>query len=263
MASATRFRPRRASRAICSRIGRTRPTATSPAWAAARDLPRTSCRILDFAAGGDANRGAGAEQLLRLQPPPRPDASALGADAQRNRRDAGRDPRPVPRPSTSPAHQPQEFYASVIRRDILGSWLLPALPRPLHRSATPRRLDEAGFFRVPREFMAGVGPPRPRPRPARLYSLNDHTEVAGLRYLARHTSTGRPHEMPLTEDGPPDFSRFFAIDRPYRRGPGRWGRTSRAPSLPGWGWERTVPPMVSSCAIWSACSRKGSARSDR
>jgi len=44
-----------------------------------------------------------------------------------------------------------------------------------------------------------------------IYSLNDRMPVAGLRNLVRHTSTGRPHDMPLTEDWLIEFSRFFAI----------------------------------------------------
>ena len=44
-----------------------------------------------------------------------------------------------------------------------------------------------------------------------IYSLNDQMQVAGLRNLVRQTSTGRPHDMPLTEDWLIDFSRFFAI----------------------------------------------------
>ena len=44
-----------------------------------------------------------------------------------------------------------------------------------------------------------------------IYALNDQLEVMGLRNLVRQTSTGRPHDMPLTEDWLVDFSRFFAI----------------------------------------------------
>ena len=44
-----------------------------------------------------------------------------------------------------------------------------------------------------------------------IYALNDQMEVAGLRNLVRQTSTGRPSDMPLTEDWLVNFSRFFAI----------------------------------------------------
>jgi hypothetical protein len=45
-----------------------------------------------------------------------------------------------------------------------------------------------------------------------IYALNDATPIAGLRNLNHHTGTGRPHDMPLTEDWLVDFARFFAID---------------------------------------------------
>ncbi len=190
------------------RIGRTRPTATSPAWGAARDLPRTSCPHLDSRpvetrtevlvpnSFSDSNLLLGQMQVLWALM-----HNAIAATLAETRG-----------PSQAfdlAARINRGIYASVIRRDILGSWLLPAL-RDRYTAATPGRLDEAGFFRIPREFMAGVGR-LGHGLVREVYSLNDHTEVAGLRYLARHTSTGRPHEMPLTEDWLVDFSRFFAI----------------------------------------------------
>ena len=82
-------------------------------------------------------------------------------------------------------------------------------------------------------------PARPRPR-ARDLRPQRQLEVVGLRDLLRHTSTGRPHDMPLTEDWLVDFSRLLRHRlRPRRSAPGRSGRTSRGPSPPGSGWRRT------------------------
>ncbi len=76
---------------------------------------------------------------------------------------------------------------------------------------TPDRLTNGPLAAMPRAFMTGV---------ARLghslvretYELNDHHRFEGLRSLVRHTSAGRPSEMPLTEDWLIDFARFFDID---------------------------------------------------
>ena len=47
------------------RIGRTRPTTTSPAWGAARDLPRAACPHLDARGVETQDRGAGARTASR------------------------------------------------------------------------------------------------------------------------------------------------------------------------------------------------------
>ena len=97
----------------------------------------------------------------------------------------------------------------MIRHDLLGAWLMPRF-RDRYAAPTPRRLSEEALFRTPREFMAGVGR-LGHGLVREIYSLNDQLQVAGLRNLVRQTSTGRPHDMPLTEDWLIDFSRFFAI----------------------------------------------------
>ena len=50
------------------RIGRARPTATSPAWGAARDLPRTSCPNLDTRPVETRTEVLVPNTLLRLEP---------------------------------------------------------------------------------------------------------------------------------------------------------------------------------------------------
>ena len=84
-----------------------------------------------------------------------------------------------------------------------------------------------------------------------IYSLNDATPVMGLRNFMRHTSTGRPHEMPLTEDWLVDFSRFFKIgaSEPQKaRAIGPACRARRSPARAE-GRRGRSRPMVSSCAI--------------
>lgn len=188
------------------RVGRTRPTASSPAWGAARDLPRASCPNLDARpvesrsevlvpdSASDSNLLLGQIQVLWALL-----HNAVASDAGEGRR---------PEEAFEIARRiTREVYRAVVRTDVLGTWLLPALrPRYQERPAGA----PVGLSRVPAEFRDGV---------ARLghglvreiYSLNDQNEVVGLRTLLRHTSTGRPFDMPLTEEWLLDFSRFFAI----------------------------------------------------
>lgn len=186
------------------RLGRTRPTASSPAWGATRDLPRTSCPNLDARpvesrsevlvpnSLSDSNLLLGQVQVVwallhnaiaaTLADVHRPE---LAFDLARrvNRR----------------------IYREVVRRDVLGNWLLPAL-----RGRYAQPMPTAAIRRAPVEFMAGVGR-LGHGLVREIYTLNAQTQVAGLRSLLRHTSTGRPFEMPLTEDWLVDFSGFFAI----------------------------------------------------
>lgn len=185
------------------RIGRTRPTASSPAWGAARDLPRTSCPNLDARpvesrsevlvpdSASDSNLILGQVQVLwsLLH-------NAIAATLAESRGTAA---------AFDIARRVNRgIYRAVVRHDVLGSWVLPALRG---RYAAPRSVD---LRRVPVEFTAGVGR-LGHGLVREIYALNAQTQVAGLRSLLRHTSTGRPFEMPLTEDWLVDFSNFFAI----------------------------------------------------
>ena len=143
-----------------------------------------------------------------FEPASRADAGALGAAAQRHRRDARRDP-PHRRAFDLARRINRGIYREVIRRDVLGNWLMP---RFRERYAARDAAAAVGGGALPH---AGRVHGRRRAARARLvreiYSLNDQKQVAGLRNLVRQTRTGRPHDMPLTEDWLVDFSRFFAI----------------------------------------------------
>lgn len=188
------------------RIGRTRPTASSPAWGATRDLPRTSCPNLDARpvesrsevlvpnSASDSNLLLAQLQVLWALM-----HNAVAATLSDTRR---------PEVAFDLARRVnRRIYRQVVQSDVLGAWLLPAFRENYVRAQTA---DAVHMARPPVEFTAGVG---------RLghglvresYSLNDRIQVAGLRTLLRHTSTGRPFEMPLTEDWLLDFSRFFRI----------------------------------------------------
>ncbi len=190
------------------RIGRARPTAASPAWGAARDLPRSSCPHLDARpvesrsevlvpnSFSDSNMMLGQTQVLwsLLH-----NAAATVLGEHRRPDDAFRLARRVV----------LGVYRDVILADVLGSWLMPEI-LGRYTGAVPARVSAEPMVRTPREFVAGVGR-LGHGLVREIYSLNDQNDVAGLRSLVRHTSTGRPHDMPLTEDWLLDFSRFFAI----------------------------------------------------
>ncbi len=189
------------------RVGRTRPTPSSPAWGAARDLPRNSCPNLD--ARPVENRS---EVLV---PNTFSDSNLLLAQMQvlwalLHNAIAGTlaETRGAEVALDQAQRLNREVYARVIRSDVLGSWLMPGL-RARYAAAQPR-LAASSMLGTPREFMAGVGR-LGHGLVREIYSLNDQIQVAGLRTLVRHTSTGRPFDMPLTEDWLIDFSRFFAI----------------------------------------------------
>ena len=100
-------------------------------------------------------------------------------------------------------------YRDVIRNDVLANWLMPKV-RDRYLASPAKRLSAAGVYRTPCEFMSGVGR-LGHSLVREIYTLNDQLKVAGLRDLIRQTSTGRPHDMPLTEEWLVDFSNFFEI----------------------------------------------------
>ena len=202
------------------RLNRTRPTVSSPPWGAARDLPRVACPHLD-AKGvdqrsevlvpntfSDSNMLLGQFQtvwaLLHNGI-----ASTLAAAFEKQPEYRGRGADPYGAAFELARRINRGIYREVICADVLGNWLLPEMFN---------RLEQDGFTsqnvvlseKTPVEFMAGV---------ARLghglvreiYRLNARRPNEGIRTLVRHTSTGRPHDMPLTEDWLLDFSNFFAI----------------------------------------------------
>jgi hypothetical protein len=191
------------------RIGRTRPTANSPAWGAARDLPRAACPHLDARpvdtksevlvpnTFSDSNLLFGQIQVLW----------ALLHNAIASRLAETRKPE---RAFDLARRVNRGIYRSVLKADVLGTWLHPAL-RARYSGAAPQALSRDRLETSPLEFMSGVGRIG-HVLVREIYSLNDQMPVVGLRSLIRHTSTGRPHEMPLTEDWLADFGRFFAID---------------------------------------------------
>ena len=189
------------------RVGRTRPSPNSPAWGAARDLPRASCPHLD--------NGSSDHRTEALIPNAFSDSNALLAQFQmvwvlmHNAIAEQLAPAMGPGPAFETARSMnRQIYHACLRKDVLGSWLHPRL-RIRYCAPQPRRLSDE-FAPVPVEYIAGV---------ARLghglireiYTLNDQRQVTGLRDILRHTSLGRPHHMPLTEDWLVDFSRFFKI----------------------------------------------------
>jgi hypothetical protein len=189
------------------RVGRARPTPSSPAWGAARDLPRTSCPNLDAKpvetrsevlvpnSFSDSNALLGQMQMLWVLM-----HNAIAGTLAETR---------SPETAFGLARRINRgIYRSVIRGELMGSWLMPQF-RDRYAAEAPRRLS-ARLFRTPREFMTGVGR-MGHGLVREIYALNDQNEVMGLRSIVRHTSTGRPHDMPLTEDWLVDFSRFFAI----------------------------------------------------
>jgi hypothetical protein len=190
------------------RIGRARPTASSPAWGATRDLPRISCPNLDARAVETRSEV--------LVPNTFSDSNALLAQVQVLWALAHNAIASTLAETWSPLEAFEQarrinrgIYRDVVRADVLGAWLMPQF-RDRYASAQPERLSHGPLHRAPREFMAGVGR-LGHGLVREIYTLNDQVQVMGLRNLIRQTSTGRPHDMPLTEDWLVDFSRFFAI----------------------------------------------------
>ncbi|MBP7002376.1 hypothetical protein [Amaricoccus sp.] len=189
------------------RIGRARPAWNSPAWGAARDLPRASCPHLD-ANGIEARSEV-------LVPNAFSDSNLILGQVQtlwallHNAVAGGLTERGIrPEPAFETAQRvTRHVYRSVLVNDVIGGWISPRL-RGRYVAAEPRLLSGAGLARLPRAFMTGV---------ARIghglvretYALNDQRQFEGLRGLIRHNSSGRPADMPLTEDWLLDFGRFF------------------------------------------------------
>lgn len=190
------------------RLGRVCPTTGAPAWGPLRDLPRVACPVTDARAVDsrsdvlvpnsliDSNLLLGQVHTLfallhnaaagRLSASGRPDVAFALAR----------------RLTTA-------VYRDAVQADLLGTWLMPSF-RQRYAEGSPTPLAPAGRNGTPREFWSGVG--RIGHGLVReIYTLNATRDVVGLRNMVRHTSTGRPHEMPLTEDWLVDFSNFFAI----------------------------------------------------
>jgi hypothetical protein len=187
------------------RLGLTRTGLGQPAWSVPRDLPRIACPHLD-----PRGREAMADVLV---PNSFSDSNPLLAQVQtlwmllHNGLAGALVERMAPAEAFLLARTlARETYHRAIRRDLLGTWLMPRLAE---RYATGWRLDP-GAAGLPVEFMAGVG--RLGHGLVRdIYALNDARPAVGLRQMMRHTGRARPHEMPLTDDWLVDFSRFFAI----------------------------------------------------
>jgi hypothetical protein len=202
------------------RMNRARPTESSPPWGAARDLPRLACPHLDAHpaesrtevlvpnAFSDSNLLLGQVQTLwallhnaiaeRLAAVYEKDPAFRrdGADRFKN---AFEDAREINR----------GIYRGAIVADVLGTWLCdPVLE--IYRERAFRPFHDGRYAGAPREFLAGVGR-LGHGLVREIYQLNARRQTEGLRNLVRHTATGRPHAMPLTEDWLVDFARFFAI----------------------------------------------------
>lgn len=192
------------------RMGRARPSANSPAWGAARDLPRAACPHLD-AHGvesrsevmvpnsfSDSNLMLGQTQTLWAML----HNAVAGRVLERHHdtRAAFETARSVTR----------HVYRSAILHDVLGAFVLDRL-RGRYAVDRPRAVQGVAPAQMPRVFLSGV---------ARIghclvreiYALNARRPVEGLRGLMRHNSTGRPSDMPLTEDWLLDFGLFYDVD---------------------------------------------------
>ncbi len=191
------------------RVGRARPAWNSPAWGATRDLPRTACPHLD-------SNGAETRSEV-LIPNTFSDSNLLLGQVQtlwallhNALATAVADRCADPESAFEAARRvTRHVYRNTLVHDVLGTWLLPAVRGRYAREA-PDRLSTAPLTAMPRSFLTGV---------ARVghclvrevYALNDERRFEGLRSLVRQTSTGRPSDMPLTEDWLLDFSRFFDL----------------------------------------------------
>lgn len=192
------------------RMGRARPADNSPAWGAARDLPRAACPHLDA-------KGVETKSEV-LVPNTFSDSNLLLGQVQTlwallHNAVMGRlaEARPEADDNFETARRiTRHVYREAIIHDVLGTWMHEPLRKRYVRE-TPRPLASGALTRLPRTYMTGV---------ARLghglvrdtYELNDHHRFEGLRSLIRHNSASRPSDMPLTEDWLIDFARFFDIE---------------------------------------------------
>jgi hypothetical protein len=136
------------------RIGRARPTPSSPAWGALRDLPRSACPHLD---GRPADTRAEVLVPNRLS-----DSNLLLAQIQvlwallhNAAADTLVESRGAEEAFELARRINRGIYRDVVRNDVLGTWLMPRF-RDRYTDAEPRRIG-GETFRAPREFMAGVG----------------------------------------------------------------------------------------------------------
>lgn len=195
---------------ILLRVGRARPKPSAPAWGALRDLPRVACPHLDSRACD------GRTEVL--VPDARTDSHLVLGQVHvlwsllHNAVASRLADRTKPEAAFETARRlVRGVYGDVVRHDLFGTLLMPRF-RDRYAAATPGLLGGTGLP-APREFIDGVrrvGHGLVR----EIYALNDTLEVVGLRTLLRQTSTGRPHDMPLTEAWLVDFSRFFDIGTP-------------------------------------------------
>lgn len=190
------------------RLGPVRPVAGSPAAGPSRDLPRTNCPYVDLlvtegrpdvlvaSSLSDGNLLLAQMHVLW----------ALLHNAAASRLEHADGPDLAFRLAR---RLTREVYRAVIRADLLGTWLMPRF-RARYTAQRPQQLDWDAHPVPPREFLAGVGR-LGHMLVSDIYSLNERRPVVGLRDILRHTSTSRPHEMPITHEWLADFSRFFVI----------------------------------------------------
>ena len=213
------------------RLGRARPSDTSPAWGAARDLPRAACPHLD-AHGvesksevlvpntlSDSNLILGQVQTLWAM---LHNAVHSGLNAHATAPETFERARRITR----------HIYRNAVINDVLGAWMLRPL-RARYVRPEPDRLSKAPLDALPAAYMSGVariGHGLVR----EIYALNAQRPLEGLRGLLRHTSSGRPDDMPLTEDWLLDFALFFDIgDRKAQRARGIGPHVARPFALGG------------------------------
>jgi hypothetical protein len=199
---------------VLLRVGRVRPNRSAPAWGALRDLPRVACPHLDTHAADSRTEV--------LVPDARSDSNlvlgqihvlwSLLHNAVASRLAGRMDGRMDGATAFATAQRVvRGIYRDVVRHDVLGTWLMPGL-RERYTAASPDLLSGAGLG-APDMFLDGVARLGHGLVPE-IVSLNARRDVVGLRTLLRQTGSGRPHEMPLTEDWLVDFSRFFDIESP-------------------------------------------------
>ena len=155
------------------RLGRTRPTANSPAWGAARDLPRTSCPHFDAKPSETRSEVLVPNSFSDFEPPPRADADALDVAAQRDRGVARRDAQP--------------------RRGLRSR--LPDQPRHLPRGDPPRRArklaDAEGRRALPRDAREAAVAGGDLPTPASSWPASAGSGTASCARSTPSTTSSR------------------------------------------------------------------------
>ncbi len=124
----------------------------------------------------------------------------------------------------------QGIYRDVVRKDVLGSWLMPRF-RNRYVARLPRRLA-AATTETPAEFVAAVG--RLGDASVRkIEAWGEPSQLAGLRDLVR--CGGAAPGMPPAEDWLVDFSRIFAIGSSVPQRARALGPHVARPGAPGKG----------------------------